>query len=108
LVPAFSPLVWEVTWTVNGAVPEPAESVKQGWSLTPVEARAPDPEFVMLKLAGDGLALPTCPAMLRPAGLTVSAGARGVTVSAGARGVTVTNTVALLLESAWLVAITFT
>ena len=84
---------------VEGAVPEPAESFNQLWSLTPVKVSVPDPEFVMLKLEGERVALPTCPAKLRLPGLTLSAGARGVTV---------TTAVALLLESARLVAITFT
>ena len=84
---------------MEGAVPEPAESLNQVWSLTPVKVSIPDPEFVMLRLEGERLALPTCPAKLRLSGLTLSADARGVTV---------TTAVALLLESARLVAIAFT
>jgi hypothetical protein len=58
----------------------------------------------MLMPAGEGLAAPTSPAKLIVAGLTASAATAGFT----AKAFTVRATVELLLESALLVAVTFT
>jgi hypothetical protein len=53
----------------------------------------------MLTLAGVRLAVPACPLKLKLAGFTVSTAGKGFTVKA---------IIALLLESAWLVAVTLT
>ena len=84
---------------VEGAVPEPAESTNQGWSLTPVKLSDPAPVFVMLTPAGVGFDPPACAEKLRSLRFTVSAGAAGFTVKVES---------ALLLGSAWLVAVTLT
>ena len=95
----MSPLADGLTWRVEGAVPELAESINQGWSLTPVKVSVPAPAFVMLTLAGVRFVAPACPLKLKLAGFTVNTAATGFTVKA---------MVALLLESAWLVAVTLT
>ena len=95
----MSPLTEGLTSRVKGAVPEPAERVNQDWSLTPVKVRVPAPAFVMLKLAGVRLVVPTCREKLKLAGDTASTAPAGFTVKV---------TDALLLESAWLVAVTLT
>ena len=84
---------------MEGAVPEPAESTNQGWSLTPVKVSDPDPVFVMLTLAGARLDAPTCPEKLKLPGLTASTEGAGFTVKAAEE---------LLLVSARLVAVTVT
>jgi hypothetical protein len=89
-VPALSPVADGRTWRLEGAVP--------GGSLTPVKVSVPAPAFVMLTLAGVRLA-PACPLKLKLAGFTVSTAGTGLTARA---------MVALLLESAWLVAVTLT
>ena len=98
IVPALSPVAEGLTWRLEGAVPEPAESINRGWSLIPVKVSVPAPAFVMLTLAGVRL-VPACPLKLKLAGFTVSTAGTGFTVRA---------IVALLLESAWLVAVTLT
>lgn len=89
---------------MEGAVPEAAESANHGWSLTPLKVSVPLPLFVMLMPAGEGLAAPARPAKLIVVGFTASAAAAGFT----AKALTVRATVELLLESALLVAVTFT
>jgi hypothetical protein len=89
---------------VEGAVPEAAESANHGWSLTPVKVSVPLPVFVTLMPAGEGLAAPASPAKLKLVGFTASAPTAGFT----AKAFTVRATVELLLESALLVAVTFT
>lgn len=87
---------------MKGAVPEPAESTSHGWSLDPMKESVPAPVFVMLTLAGATLELPACPAKRKLGGLT----ARTAGTADELVGFTVKTTVALLLESALLVAVT--
>jgi hypothetical protein len=101
-VPAFRPPIAGVTFNVKGAVPEPAESTSHGWSLDPMKESVPAPVFVMLTLAGATLELPACPAKRKLGGLT----ARTAGTADELVGLTVKTTVALLLESALLVAVT--
>lgn len=90
---------------MEGAVPEKAESANQDWSVTPEKRSVPLPAFVMLKPAGVSWELPTCPVKFKFAGFTASTAAVAVVVVVG---FTVKAIVALLLESAWLVAVTLT
>ena len=91
---------------MEGAVPETAESANQDWSEAPEKVSVPAPAFVMLTLAGVTWELPTCPAKLKFAGFTVSKAAEVAVVVVV--GFTVRAMVAVLLASAWLVAVTMT
>jgi hypothetical protein len=94
---------------VEGAVPEKAESANQDWSVTPEKRSVPLPAFVMLKPAGVSWELPTCPVKFKFAGFTASTAVVAVVVVVVVVvGFTVKAIVALLLESAWLVAVTLT
>ena len=76
----MSPATDGLTLIVDGAIPELAESISQGWSLAPVKVKDPAPVLVMLTLPGVKVDDPAWTLKLRLGGVTFRTGAAGFTV----------------------------